>query len=249
MVYNVKDEFHRPNLIKRQAKCFGRYTDFVYRRECYFRENRNRLVLCAKQERNALLVPEMLIQKSFISAIEDPISSTSSEVCLAKCSEDESDHFLTDSGGSDITSVNMGQSKSRVEQPQAAALESEEEFLNLNMENVSNERITENVEDIVHALENLLGDSYTIPDRGATTTPMKTSEDVTLALAELEELTKNEGGRWRWPLFFWKSKKRRQINRCYHLKAFLFVLKTKGIRCSFFVIRKKTRRIKKKVIC
>lgn len=119
------------------------------------------------------------------TAVEDPISSTSSEVCPPKCSEEESDNF----GNSDISSVNMGQSKS-TEQEKPAAIESEEEFLNLNMENVSNERITEDVEDIVHDLENLLGDSYSVPARSST----KTTEDVSLALEELEELTKKDDG-------------------------------------------------------
>lgn len=88
----------------------------------------------------------------------------------------------------------MGQSKSS-QQEKPTVTESEEEFLSLNMENVSNERITEDVEDIVHDLENLLGDSYSsAPDKGARS-GSKTSEDVNLALEEFEELTRKDDGK------------------------------------------------------
>lgn len=120
------------------------------------------------------------------SAVEDPISSTSSEVAPAKCLEEEIDSLGAEFG---VSCANMGQSRS-AEQPKPSTLESEEEFLNMNME--SNERITEDVEDIVHDLENLLGDSYSsAPSRSSET--KKSDEDVNLALEELEELTRKEG--------------------------------------------------------
>lgn len=123
----------------------------------------------------------------FFAAIEDPISSTSSEVCPLKCSEEETDNFVV---SDNISSAGMGQSKS-TEQEKSAAMESEEEFLNLNMENVSNEHITEDVEDIVHDLENLLGDSYNTSGKGSKAA-VKTNEDVPVTLLEFEELTRKD---------------------------------------------------------
>lgn len=126
---------------------------------------------------------------TFAAAVEDPISSTSSEVCpvTLKCAEEESDNLTA---GASISADSMGQSKS-TEQPKPAVVESEEEFLNLNMENT--EQITEDVEDIVHDLENLLGDTYNTSDRSKP--DEKTNEDVSLALEELEELTKPDEGK------------------------------------------------------
>lgn len=107
-------------------------------------------------------------------------------MCPLKCAEEEADNLIAGSGI-------MGQSKSS-EQPKSAMMESEEEFLNLNMENVSNERITEDVEDIVHDLENLLGDTYNTSNKGPRTAE-NTSDDVALALEEFEELTKPDEGK------------------------------------------------------
>lgn len=123
-----------------------------------------------------------------VLVVEDPISSTS-EVCPAKCSEEEIDSLTTDVSISAI----MGQSKSS-EQPKRTITESEEDFLNLNMENVSSEQITEDVEDIVHDLENLLGDTYNKPNRESESA-VKTNENVSLALEELQELTKEDSGK------------------------------------------------------
>lgn len=59
----------------------------------------------------------------------------------------------------------------------------------MHMENVSSERITEDVEDIVQDLENLLGDSYVSPSKSD---KREEKTDINVAFEELQELTKED---------------------------------------------------------
>lgn len=101
--------------------------------------------------------------KFMFTAFEDPISSTSSEICTThasqnECLDEDVDNFAEELSVNDINLIIMGQS-TLSHNKKVDSLETEEEFLNLNINSESSNNVTEDVEDIVHDLENLLDES------------------------------------------------------------------------------------------
>lgn len=91
--------------------------------------------------------------------------------------EEDEDSFARELSASDINLIIMGQSVTSHKEMESA--ETEEEFLNLNISSASNE-ITEDVEDIVHDLENLLDesvDSCNITSRSSESSVFKAKQE------------------------------------------------------------------------
>lgn len=86
----------------------------------------------------------------FVLALDDPISSTSSDIVETK-------KFVDDKSKMDLA-LNSNHKFS------SSPIVSEKDLIDMNITDTSTERITENVDDLVQDLENLLGESTTVPE-------------------------------------------------------------------------------------
>lgn len=106
--------------------------------------------------------------------------------------DDEVEQFAGELSASDINLIIMGQSTPVVKK---TYIEPDEEFLNLNVANESDNKITEDVEDIVHDLENLLGESasssYSASAKSAETSVNVAGEE-TLQIQEIDKISAEE---------------------------------------------------------